>query len=195
MTILLTGFTPFHGVDINPTQLIVERIRHDDVVTQVLPTEYEAATVLLLKLLDEVKPSAVVCLGVAKGWTRINLERIALNLDDDDIPDNAGVLRVDHPIADGAPLAYQSSLPLETLREAIAAREIPVCINNHAGTFLCNHVFYTARHALETGGRNIPCGFIHVPGLPDGDGAGLPLETMIEAVEVCLNVLRQKSTP
>ena len=189
--ILLTGFTPFHDVKVNPSGLVLERIRHDDVMVQVLPTEYEAAGAHLIRLLKEVNPSAVLCLGVAQSREAISLERIALNLDDAPIPDNAGSLRSGQPIVEGAPLAYNSTLPLETMKAAIAALEIPVAITNHAGTFVCNHVFFTARHALEISGVHVPCGFIHVPALQEVDGKGLALDRMVAAVDACLTVLRE----
>lgn len=189
--ILLTGFVPFHNVAVNPSQLILEHIHHPDVVTRLLPTEYDAAGEQIAQLIDTLKPDAVLCLGVAQTRDAICLERVALNLDDASIPDNAGTQRSGQPIVDGAPLAYGSSLPLDTMRAAVAAKGIPVTFTNHAGTFVCNHVFYVARHTLETAARAIPCGFIHVPGLSETSEKGLPLETMVDAVNACLDVLRQ----
>jgi pyroglutamyl-peptidase len=191
--ILLTGFTPFQGVKVSPSALVLERIRHSDVVTQVLPTEYDAAGAHLIRLLKEINPSAVLCLGVAQSREAISLERIALNLDDAPIPDNAGSLRSGQPIVDGAPLAYGSTLPLDAMKAAIAALEIPVVITNHAGTFVCNHVFYTARHTLEVSGSPVPCGFVHIPALQEVDGKGLPLDRMVAAVEACLTLLREQA--
>lgn len=189
--ILLTAFTPFQGVAVNPSQLILERIIQPDVFTHLLPTEYDKSSAILTRLIDELKPQAVICLGVAQTREAINLERIALNVDDASKPDNAGSLRQGLPIIADAPLAYASTLPLEAMQTAIKAHGIPAVISNHAGAFVCNHVFYTARHALETSGAKVPCGFIHVPAILEADGKGLPLEQMVEAVEVCLEVVRE----
>jgi pyroglutamyl-peptidase len=80
------------------------------------------------------------------------------------------------------------------MRQALQGRDIPVKISNHAGTYICNHLFYAARHFLEQRATPIPCGFIHVPAISEGDDTlGLPLAIMIEAVETCLTSLRESS--
>lgn len=196
MRILLTGFQPFGQVEVNPSQRIVEHFaaqNRPDVIARVLPTEYRASAQAIEAAIVTEQPDAVVCLGVAQSRKTISLERIAVNVDEASLADNAGVLATGERIAPGGPAAYWSTLPLEAMREALAAREIPVGYSNHAGTYVCNHVFYSARHALETLGADIPCGFIHVPDLLKTEGesiTGLPLEVMIEAVDACLDVLR-----
>ena len=187
MPILLTGFTSFGDVDVNPSQLIVEQLKAlPGVVTAVLPVDYTAVDDCLAALLAQHQPEAVVCLGVARGRDRLNLERIALNLDDAGAPDNAGVTRRGLPIIAGAPLAYASTLPLEAMHARLEAASIPVTISNHAGAYLCNHAFFLTRHL--TG--DIPCGFIHVPALrSEANPEGLPLGTMVEAVRLCLEAL------
>jgi pyroglutamyl-peptidase len=192
MHILLTGFTPFQGVEVNPSQFIIERSEREDVLARLLLTEYDAAGAEIVRLLNKTNPDAVVCLGVAQTRETICLERIALNLDDTLTPDNTSVVRSGQPIVPDAPLAYASTLPLEAMRDAIAAKDIPVSISNHAGAFVCNHVFYVTRHALQMSGSSIPCGFVHVPALLDGSGKGLSLDTMIEAVDISLAVLRER---
>ncbi len=196
MRILLTGFQPFGKVEVNPSQQIVKHFaaqERDDLIALVLPTEYRASARALEAALQAERPDAVICLGVAQTRKAISLERVAINVDDASIADNAGLLASGELIAVDGPAAYWSTLPLAALHAALAERNIPVSISNHAGTYVCNHAFYSARHALETLGRSIPCGFIHVPGLlnpDDAESSGLALETMIEAVEICLGVVR-----
>lgn len=195
--ILLTGFNAFGDLIENPSKLIVEAVAKrgcvPDVATAILPTEYAASGDCIRRLIEEIKPGAVVCLGVAAKRAEINLERVALNLNDASIPDNAGDLALDRAIADDGPMAYRSTLPLAAMQMALRERGIPVVISNHAGAYVCNHTFYTVRHFIESAGLNIPCGFIHVPAIvePGNEGApGLPLATMVEAVEVCLGVMQ-----
>jgi pyroglutamyl-peptidase len=180
-------------MEVNPSQLVIESIQREDVITRLLPTEYDAAGAEIVRLIDALNPDALICLGVAQKRETICLERIALNLNDAPIPDNAGIIRQGQPIVEGAPLAYAATLPLEALRDSLAAHEIPVTISNHAGAFVCNHVFYSARHALETSERQIPCGFIHVPALEDVNGVGMSLETMVKAVDRCLTTLHESA--
>ena len=203
MKILLTGFEPFGPVRVNPSEQIVRRIaaqaraRGDDgLVADVLPTEFAAADKRIRRLIRKFRPAAVLCLGVAPQRDKISLERVALNLDDDSLPDNAGRRRAGRRIVPRGPAAYWSTLPLERFRKQLVRRKIPVSYSNHAGTFLCNHIFYVARHEIEHLGNSAPCGFVHVPPAlkrsKQAKRRGIPLSTMVEAVECCLAVLRKK---
>jgi len=202
MKILLTGFEPFGPVRVNPSEQIVRRIaaqaraRGDDgLVADVLPTEFAAADKRIRRLIRKFRPAAVLCLGVAPQRDKISLERVALNLDDDSLPDNAGRRRAGRRIVPRGPAAYWSTLPLERFRKQLVRRKIPVSYSNHAGTFLCNHIFYVARHEIEHLGNSAPCGFLHVPPAlrrsKQAKQRGIPLSTMVEAVECCLAVLRK----
>ncbi len=194
MRILVTGFQPFGELQVNPSQLIVEHLQasqRDDIIPLVLPTAYQAAGERIASAIQADQPDAVIMLGVAQRRATISLERIAVNVDDAKLPDNSGVIASGESIAQGGPAAYWSTLPLMTMQTALAAHELPVEISNHAGTFVCNHTFYVARHTLESLGRPIPCGFIHVPAFTERDGdPGLSLEVMIKAVDICLGVVQ-----
>ena len=110
------------------------------------------------------------------------------------IADNVGALMQDQPIeSTGAP-AYFSTLPLRALVAAIEAVAVPSKISNTAGLYVCNHVMY---RALEMTGGSIPCGFIHVPDLPEmATERGTPslplssLVTALEAILLCMKDLR-----
>lgn len=198
MKILLTGFNSFKGVRVNPSEAVVrtlaERSRNDisaELITAVLPTEYIAATRQIRKLIRSVQPDAILCLGVATKRETISLERVALNLDDDATADNRGLIRQGHKIAPNSPDVYWSTMPLARLRKALGKSRIKANISNHAGTFLCNHAFYIARHEAERSRRPIPCGFIHLPGAGRGKSQQkYSLDRMIRAVECCLKVLQ-----
>ena len=202
MKILLTGFNPYGAVEVNPSEQVVRRIAgrarargSDDLVTEILPTEFVTAGKRIRQLIRKFRPAAVLCLGVAPSRDKISLERVALNLDDDALPDNAGRARAGRQIVPGGPVAYWSTLPLERIRQQLETRGIAVSYSNHAGTYLCNHVFYVARHETERMGSRARCGFVHVPPLrqrgKNRKPRGMPLRKMVEAVECCLAVLRK----
>lgn len=199
MRILVTGFQPFGKIAVNPSQCIVEHLQaqqREDLVTLVLPTEYKAAGDCIQQAILEVQPAAILSLGVAQSRGAISLERVAINLDDASIPDNAGVYASGEQIAQDGPAAYWSTLPLLAMHHALAARGIAVSMSNHAGTYICNHAFYVAQHTLAQKGSVIPCGFIHIPDIAtadDTESKGLPLERMIEAVEICIEVVQKQS--
>jgi len=205
MLILVTGFEPFGGVAENPSQAIVEALakrpsgeRRADIVTEILPCELRAAGERIVALIRERRPDAVVSIGLAAGAAAIRLERHALNLNDALKPDNSGDLASGRPIDPDGPIGYWSTLPLDAMLAAVQARDVPALVTNHAGAYVCNHVFYTARHEIERMGCATPSGFIHVPLMTEQDavvppgGATLPLATMVEAVECCLDVLAER---
>lgn len=196
MKLLLTGFEPFGQNQTNPTQHLVETLTARapypgvELIARVLPVEYARAEHQLRALIHDHRPDVILFLGLAESRAKISLERVALNLDDASIPDNAGELRQGTHICPDAPNAYFSTLPLEPLKTALENAEIPVHISNHAGAYLCNHVFYVARHEVEPLG--IPCGFVHTPQAkefaPANENA-LPLDTLLRAIEICIQTL------
>lgn len=202
MRVLLTGFEPFGEMAGNPSSYIVNQIATPESVSEltvfgeVLPTEYGHAGRRICDLIRDVDPEAVICLGVSAQLQGIALERVAINVDDCPKPDNSGEIRAGSAIDPDGPAAYLSTLPLHAMRDALEAGGIPVTISNHAGTFVCNHVFYQARQILTALNRNIPCGFIHVP-LESGvsGSAGLPLSVMVNAIQQCIEFVSGQTRP
>jgi pyroglutamyl-peptidase len=199
-TILLTGFEPFDGATVNPSAEIVRRLHGrksggNPIAGVVLPCRFREATAVLDREIRRLDPALVICLGQAGGRAEITPERIAINVDDARIPDNAGRQPVDRPIVQRGPAAYWSKLPIKAIVATLRARDIPAAVSQTAGTFVCNHVFYGLMHALRRR-RGVRGGFVHLPWLPEQAGAGqpsLPLDVMLRAVEEMLRVtLRRK---
>ena len=173
-TVLLTGFTPFDGADTNVSWQVARRLDGDvidghAVVAAQLPTEFDTSLQRLTDLLDQHRPALVVCLGQAGGRQAISLERVAINIVDARIADNAGRQPVVTPVVRGGPPAYFTGLPIKAMLRALQQAGICGEVSQTAGTFVCNHVFYGLMHALEqrhpaTGLRG---GFIHLPFLPE----------------------------
>lgn len=203
-TILLTGFDPFGGEAENPSWLAVERLRGrliagHRVRALRLPTEYARAPAMLRRALRELRPALVLCVGQAGGRSAVSLERVALNLADARIPDNAGARPCDEPLVTGAPPAYFAQLPLKAMAAALREAGIPVEVSQTAGLFVCNAVFFGLCHALATRHAGTRGGFIHVPYLPVQVVArpGVPsmaLETMVEALRICARVALTQET-
>ena len=192
-TVLLTGFEPFGGDPFNPSAEIARQLNGaviggHEVIGAVLPCVFGKATRELQRLIKLRRPTLVICLGLAAGRTAITPERIAINVADARIPDNAGRQPVDEFVVRGGPAAYWSTLPVKAIVVALQARGIPTEVSQTAGTFVCNHVFYGLMHQLV---RTQPCirgGFIHVPGQQTraADQPGLPLGQMTAGI--CLAV-------
>ena len=198
-TILVTGFEPFGGEPENPSQEIARQLnghvvaRHR-LIGRILPCVFGAANQELRGLLDEFQPAAVICVGQAGGRKEITPERVAINVDDARIPDNAGAQPVDRPVVPRGPAAYWSTLPIKAIVATLRAHEIPAAVSQTAGTFVCNHVFYGLMHELARR-RGVRGGFIHVPWMPEqAKRQGRPrppslsLATMVEAIALAAEV-------
>jgi len=162
--ILLTGFEPFGGLRRNPFGELASALAGPGVAAAVLPVEYARIAPELERLLAEPF-DAVILTGLAVGRSCLSLERVAINFRDRDRPDNAGRTPEETAVVPGAPAAYFSTLPIETLRRSLTAAGLPAEISLSAGAYLCNAAFFLARHLLE--GRATPCGFVHLPPTPD----------------------------
>lgn len=192
-TILLTGFEPFDGQSLNPSEEIAREIneakiaRHR-VVGALLPCVFGAAVKELKRLIKLHDPALVICLGQAGGRAEITPERVAINLDDARIADNAGQQPVDKAIVKGGPAAYFSTLPIKAIVHELRRHDIPATVSNSAGTFVCNHVFYGLMHELAEHRPEVRGGFIHVPFVPEQttDQPSLPFEKMTEGVRLAI---------
>ena len=191
--VLLTGFEPFGGDALNPSWLAAQalhgrRIAGHQVVAAQLPTVFGASLERLDALLHQHRPVLVVCLGLAAGRAALSLERVAINVQDARMPDNAGAEPVDAPVVPGGPAAYFSTLPIKAMRAAAQAAGVSAEVSQTAGTFVCNHVFYGLMHRLATepalaGARG---GFVHVPLLPEQGTPGLALEDQVKGLRAAI---------
>lgn len=189
---LVTGFEPFGGYALNPSAEIARRLDGSriagiPVVGRVLPVDMAALDRALTEALRGIDPIAVVLLGLAPGEAVIRLERVALNLADFTIPDNAGARIADRYLDKAAGAALWARLPLRAIQAKLLAAGIPARLSETAGTYLCNAALY---RALALVPRRIPCGFIHLPLLPaevaariDSDSAAAPPPSMALSVQ------------
>ena len=195
--ILVTGFEPFATSSLNPSAEIVKALKGDDLVTAILPVVFGQASAQLRELIDLHKPSAVLCLGQAEGRSAMTPERIAINLDNARIADNAGNQPLEQKITADGPDGYFSTLPIEKMVASMKAAGIPASISLSAGTFVCNHIFYVLQDYLKD--SSVKSGFMHVPLMDEQRKEyptlpTMPIRQMIAGVEIALDVLRVETT-
>lgn len=191
--VLLTGFDAFGGECLNPSSLAVralhgKRIAGHRVVAAELPTVFGASVATLRKLVHTHRPVLVICVGQAGGRAALSLERVAINVDDARIPDNAGAQPVDEPVVSAAPAAYFSTLPLKSMLLALQREQVAAEVSQTAGTFVCNHVFFGLMHLLATGRglRGVRGGFVHVPWLPAQGQPAMALAEVVRGLRVAV---------
>ena len=195
--ILVTGFEPFATSSLNPSAEIVKALKGDDLVTAILPVVFGQASAQLRELIDLHKPRAVLCLGQAEGRSEMTPERIAINLDNARIADNAGNQPLEQRIMADGPDGHFSTLPIEKMVASMKAAGIPASISLSAGTFVCNHIFYVLQDYLKD--SSIKSGFMHVPLMDEQRKEfpalpTMPVRQMIAGVEIALDELRVETT-
>ena len=201
MKILLTAFEPFGGEGTNASLEAMKRINAPPGMTLIrleVPTVFGLAGERVLRAVREEKPDAVVCLGQAAGRSAVTPERVAINLRDASIPDNAGNMPKEEPVVPGGPAAYFSTLPIRAMVTRAQAAGVPAAISNSAGTFVCNDLMYALLHALSNDFPEIIGGFIHVPACtPLEKDPSVPLlstEKAVDAIQAMLAVIEEESS-
>jgi pyroglutamyl-peptidase len=197
MKALVTGFEPFDNDAVNPAaealRLLPPRVGDLAIVTRVLPTAFGRALDILADALATTEPDIVLCVGLAGGRAALSLERVAINIDDARIADNAAAQPIDRPVVAGGPAAYFTNLPIKAAVAALRAAGLPAIVSNTAGTFVCNHVFYGLMHLAATARPGLRGGFLHVPYLPSQaarhDGApSMAAADIARGIEIVLAV-------
>lgn len=170
MKILLTAFEPFNSEQINAALEAVTCVNPPVGVTLrtlTVPTVFGLCTNTVMDTVRSFRPDVVIMTGQASGRSAISLERIAVNLRDARIPDNAQNQPVDVPVDPNGPSAYFSTLPVKAMRKAILAAGVPCELSYSAGTFVCNDLMYGVLHALSCEAAPAIAGFIHLPCTPE----------------------------
>ncbi len=202
LRILLSGFEPFGGDPVNSSEQLVhalhgQRVGHATVHGCVLPCTFAHAWPVLRRTIQDATPTLVLATGQAAGRTGLTVERVAINVADARIPDNAGAQPVDQPVIEGGAAAHFASLPIKAMVAAITQAGLPAAVSQTAGTFVCNHVFYGLMEHLQQR-PGLRGGFMHLPLLPeqvkvDAPVPSLTLAQMVQGVCAALEAALETS--
>ena len=163
--LLITGFEPFGGENINPSweavRMLPSKIGGYSLIKLLIPVEFGKAADMVIEAADESCPDLILCIGQAGGRSAITPELVGINLRHASIPDNSGYQPKDEPIIKGGDDAYFSTVPVRKLAEAIKASGVPSDVSYSAGAYVCNDVLYTLLHHFNDSKTKV--GFIHIP--------------------------------
>jgi pyroglutamyl-peptidase len=207
--ILLLGFEPFDGHDINPSARIVDALTQHHPLPgtcgAILPVDEHGVRSQLPALLEATQPHAILALGLG-GGPAIRIERIAVNLADFRIPDAKGHQPTDAPIEPHGPDAYFSTLPCRELFTQLNQSHIPTTLSDTAGTYLCNFLLYQLLHYASSHPSRPTAGFVHLPMLPEMAAKAalatppkpippsMHFSTMLRAVQLIVRQLQQPTS-
>ena len=204
--VLLTGFEPFGGSLVNPSEEVARAFAaegvpgatlHSLIVPVVGGDQSGSAFHAVAESVIRWAPDTIVAFGESHKATRVAFERVAINLRDDRIPDHAGVQLVDQPIVARGAAAHFSSVPLRAMRDACEGEGIPAELSNSAGTFLCNELMYRVLGAIAQGEWPSVrrAGFVHLPQLPEQaavrGGPSMRLADLMVGLRASLRVLTE----
>lgn len=169
---LVTGFEPYGGRGRNPALELARGIDGAEIAGMTvagrgLPVRYESLKGRVEELIEAEDPDVAIGIGLWPGEPMIRLERLAANLADFEIPDNAGCRIEDGLLQSNGAAAIAATWPARRIQEALLAAGIPARLSATAGTFLCNATLYSGLAALAARERRRLCGFMHVPYLPE----------------------------
>ena len=143
MTILLTSFTTWlpHQKS-NAADDLLETVarqneRDDYYYLRKLPVETTAASKITISKIEELKPSAIICCGMAESRFKLTIESNARC--------NSSYLK--------------TSVNLKNLVSQLSN----TCISYDAGQFVCEGLYYQVLNYLRSSNFQIPCIFVHVP--------------------------------
>ena len=180
MKILITGFEPFGGESVNPAyeavKLLPDMAGDIQIVKMEIPTVFGEAGKGVETGILQHQPDAVICVGQAGRRADIGVERVAINLVEASIPDNAGNQPMDVKVQENGDTAYFATIPVKAMVKNIKDHGIPASISYTAGTYVCNSVMYDLLYLIDRKYPSIRGGFIHVPYATE-QGVGKPVGT------------------
>ncbi len=170
-TILITGFEPFDGYSVNPSDELVKHLNGTTIaglklIGEVLPLDYSKAADVLRNSINQHKPKFVICCGQSNR-SAITLEQVGLNVIDTKREDNYGNKPDSYMILSGAPAAYFSTIDTHPLAEAVKAEGIPADVSYNAGIYGCNWILFTLLHWIANQEVSTDAMFVHIPPLPE----------------------------
>ncbi len=198
--ILITGFEPFDGFTVNPSEEVVKclhekRVNGFSLVGIVLPLDYTKALEILDESLENHNPDYVLCCGQANR-AAISIERMGVNVISTKRSDNYENLPESDIINTEGPAAFFANLDPIPLVQALLDSGIPAYVSYHAGHYGCNWLLYKVMERIENGSLEAKATFIHLPPLPSQaiekdmvSMATMTLETEIEALLTIIKFL------
>jgi pyroglutamyl-peptidase len=191
--ILITGFGPFPGAPVNPTQKLIETLRADpsllegngEIRTEILAVEYDTVPGRLTAFGAEFSPDIAIHFGLSARAEGFTLERLARNEIAADRPDNAGGQPRQACIVEGG-AGQPSTLPLAAIAAKVGEAGLPHSWSDDAGGYLCNYVFYLSRSPHFPDFSPQISGFIHVPPLagPDAPANAIAIADLVAGAQI-----------
>ncbi len=187
--LLITGFEPFGGEQINPSwEAILQlpsQIGEYALTKLQIPVVFGESAQIVINKAKELSPDVILCVGQAGGRRAITPELVGINLRHAAIPDNKGNSPKDEPIIANGENALFSTLPVRKIAQAINDGGILSAVSYSAGAYVCNDVLYTVLAYFKNSPTRV--GFIHVPYCVEQEKEqAIPLADVINGLTIAI---------
>lgn len=165
MNVLISGFAPFGGREVNNSWEIAKHFReYDEIDVKSVPVSFKKAHIVIIDALRYKKYDLILMLGETSLTNDyVRLERLAINYMDSTTPDNEGYIANDEELVRNAPKAYFSTIPIKKITSFLKELGYKVKISNSTGTFVCNSLYYNVLRYLGENRDSTPALFLHLP--------------------------------
>ena len=190
--LLITGFEPFGGEQINPSwqavEALPERVGNYALTKLLVPMLFGEAADRVIAAADALSPDVIISVGQAAGRDAITPEMVGINLRYAKIPDNSGYEPKDEMILLDGERAYFSTLPVRKIAESINNCGVEAQVSYSAGAYVCNDLLYTLLKRFENTATKV--GFIHVPySKEQGKEPSMDINDIIKGLTVAIESL------
>ncbi len=193
--VILTGFEPFGGSDINPSILASQKIskrtiRGYEISVHKIPLRFNEIKETLELIVEKEEPQVIICTGQSTRSV-ISLERIAINMADViKTAYNCGAKPNNMILEETGAAGYFSTLPIRKIKNELERNKIPTEISNSAGTYGCNQIFYHLMYLINLKNYKRLAGFVHIPSLPEQvigkKTPSMSLDLIVKALEIII---------
>lgn len=170
MNILVTGFSSFPGVPVNPCEEVlawIEQTYPSTVLTVcLLPVSYARSATKLAQHIQANVPDVVIEFGVSNRSSDIRLESMGYNARNAGIPDVDGVHCAIQSIDQTLPYncVKETVWPVDLLYEYLKERsKIGITVSTNPGRYVCNNLYWETLHRFS----ETPSLFVHIPPVDD----------------------------
>lgn len=170
--VLVTGFEPFGGYDVNPTQEIAEkmngtRIGNAEIIGEVLPCTYYGWFEAAKKVIEKIQPQIIIHLWLTSSAQGVRIEQIARNIKDSKYVDADWVEGRGAKIVEDERVQRFMNSQWTKIHSILQANKIPVELFIDAESFICNSLMYLMCQYISEQKLNIKNTFLHIPWTDD----------------------------
>jgi pyroglutamyl-peptidase len=193
--VLLTGFGPFPGAEVNPSAWLAETLAAQppaaeldcELHARVLPTEWESVAALAPRLYEALQPHVMIHFGLSARAQSFRLERHAHNRVAPRA-DATGALPGSRVILPQGADRLDTSLPASALAARLNERGFAAATSRSAGRYLCNFLYYRSLEwAARQQHRSLVL-FVHIP-LGAAQGGPLSESQLLRGAQATLRLV------